>query len=116
MTLLEPKTFEGQVYSGGWTTSQGGDTADIEPATGEEIGRAGVANAADVARAAAAAREAQPEWAGTNFEQRAAVLRRAGDLIERNGDEIQQWVIRETGAVPGLAGFAVGVAAQECYE
>jgi benzaldehyde dehydrogenase (NAD) len=116
MTLLEPKTFEGQVYSGGWTTSQGGDTADIEPATGEEIGRAGVANAADVARAAAAAREAQREWAATNFEQRAAVLRRAGDIVERNGDEIQQWVIRETGAVPGLAGFAVGVAAQECYE
>jgi benzaldehyde dehydrogenase (NAD) len=116
MNLLESKTWEGQVYSGGWTASQGGDIAVIEPATGEELGRAGVANAADVARAAAAAREAQPAWAATNFEQRAAVLRRAGDLIERNSDEIQRWIVRETGAVPGLAGFAVGVAAQECYE
>ncbi|HEY3010454.1 MAG TPA: benzaldehyde dehydrogenase [Micromonosporaceae bacterium] len=116
MNLLEPKTWEGQVYSGGWTTSQGGDIAIIEPATGDEIGRAGVANAADVARAAAAAADAQPEWARTNFEERAAVLRRAGDLIQRNSVEIQQWIVRETGAVPGLAGFAVGVAAQECFE
>jgi benzaldehyde dehydrogenase (NAD) len=116
MSLLEPKTFESQVYSGGWTTSEGGDVAVVEPATGEQIGRAGIANAADVARAAAAAREAQREWAATSFEFRAAVLRRAGDVIERNAEEIQQWIVRETGAVPGLAGFAIGVAAQECYE
>jgi benzaldehyde dehydrogenase (NAD) len=116
MSLLEPKTWEGQVYSGGWTTSQGGDVAIVEPATGEEIGRAGVGNAADVARAAAAAAAAQRGWAATNFEERAAVLRRAGDLILSNSEEIQQWIMRETGAIGGLAAFAVGVASQECYE
>ena len=44
------------------------------------------------------------------------MLRRAGALIEANAAELRDWVIRETGAVPGLADFAVGVATQECYE
>lgn len=69
-----------------------------------------------MARAAEAAAAAQPDWAATNFEERAAVLRAAGGLIERYADEIQQWVVRETGAVAALAAFAVGVAKQECYE
>ena len=45
------------------------------------------------------------------------MLRRAGDLIEAaRRRDLQRWMIRETGAIAGLAGFAVGVAAQECYE
>jgi benzaldehyde dehydrogenase (NAD) len=114
--LLEAKTFDGQIYSGGWTTANGGDTANVEPATGNELGRTGVADASDVSRAAAVAADAQREWAATSFEERAAVLRRAGALVEQHADELQQWIVRETGAVPGLAQFAVGVAAQECYE
>ncbi len=116
MSLLDPKTWDGQVFSGDWVTPHGGDTAIIEPATGAGLGRAGVADTDDVVRAGAAAATAQRDWAAANFEKRAAVLRRAGALIETNADEIQQWIIRETGAVPGLAGFAVSVAAQECYE
>jgi benzaldehyde dehydrogenase (NAD) len=116
MTLFDPKTWDGRVYSGGWTTPHGGDVAIMEPATGEELGRAGVADADDIARAGAAAAAAQPDWAAASFEERAAVLRRAGALIEANAPELQRWVIHETGAVPGLAGFAVGVATQECYE
>jgi benzaldehyde dehydrogenase (NAD) len=88
----------------------------MEPATGSELGRAGKADASDVAAAASAAAAAQPGWAATNFEERAAVLRRAGDLILAQAADLQRWVSRETGAIDGLAGFAVGVAAQECYE
>ena len=44
------------------------------------------------------------------------MLRRAGDLILNHAAEIQRWVSRETGAIDGLAAFAVGVASQECYE
>jgi benzaldehyde dehydrogenase (NAD) len=116
MTLFDPKTWDERVYSGGWTTSHGGDVAIVEPATGEELGSAGVADAEDIARAGAAATAAQREWAAASFEERAAVLRRAGALIEANAADLQRWVIRETGAVPGLAGFAVSVATQECYE
>ena len=114
--LLDAKAFHGQIYSNGWTTARGGDTAIVEPATGAELGRTGVADAEDVARASAAAAAAQPAWAATNFEERAAVLRRAGDLIHKHAAEIRRWMSRETGAIDGLAAFAVGVAAQECYE
>jgi benzaldehyde dehydrogenase (NAD) len=108
--------WNGNIYSGGWIRAHGGDVAVTEPATGGELGRSGSADAEDVARAAGIAAQAQPAWAATNFEERAAVLRRAGDLIGANAAEIQRLVTRETGAVDGLAGFAVGVAAQECYE
>lgn len=116
VSLLESSTWHGKIYSGGWVAAHGGDMPIEEPATGEEMGRAGLADVEDVRRAAGLAAAAQREWAATNFEERAAVLRRAGDLITANGPEIMRLVMRETGAVEGLAGFAVSVAAQECYE
>lgn len=116
MTLLDPKTWDGQVYSGGWTTPHGGGTAIVAPATGTELGRTGVADADDITRAGNIAAAAQRQWAATTFAERAAVLRRAGTLVEQHADELRHWIIRETGAVGGLADFAVGVAAQECYE
>ena len=114
--LLDSGVWHGQIYSGGWVGAHGGDMPVVEPATGSELGRAGKADASDVAAAASAAAAAQPGWAATNFEERAAVLRRAGDLILAQAADLQRWVSRETGAIDGLAGFAVGVAAQECYE
>ena len=114
--LLDPSTFAGTIYSGGWITANGGDIPIIEPATGDELGRTGVADESDVDKACAAAATAQRDWAAATFDERAAVLRKAGMLIEQNLDEIRTWVVRETGAVPGMAEFAVGVAAQECYE
>ena len=114
--LLDEQTFDGQLFSGGWTTPHGGDAPNLEPATGNELGRTGIADAEDVARAGLGAATAQRDWAAASFEERAAVLRRAGTLVEEHADELQRWIVRETGAVPGLAQFAVGVAAQECYE
>jgi benzaldehyde dehydrogenase (NAD) len=116
MSLLEPKTWEGQLYRGGWTGGRGGTIAIVEPATGAELGTVAVADAEDVAQAGAAAAAAQREWAAASFEQRAAVLRRAGALIEQHADELHQWMTRETGSVQGMVGFATYVASQECYE
>lgn len=114
--LLDSKAWSGQIYSGGWTSAHGGDTAIVEPATGHEIGRIGSADAEDVARAATAAAAAQPAWAATNFEERAAVLRRAAGLLEKHAEELTGFMVREAGAVPAMAGFNVYVATQECYE
>jgi benzaldehyde dehydrogenase (NAD) len=116
MTLLDPKAWDGKIYSGGWVSAGGGTAVIREKATGGTLGDTGVADAGDVARAAAAAADAQRGWAATSFEERAGVLRRAGAIIEANAGDLGDWVVRETGAVPGLAGFAVGVATQECYE
>jgi benzaldehyde dehydrogenase (NAD) len=88
----------------------------MEPATGTELGRTGFADADDVARAAASAAAAQPAWAATSFEERAAVLRRAGALFERYAAEIEPWLVREAGSIPPKAAVETHGAAQECYE
>ncbi len=116
MTLLDSATWTGQVFSGGWRESLGGARSVIEPATGESLGSIGVAGAADIEQAAALAAKAAPEWAATPFQERAAILRRAGELIERNRDEIHWWIIREAGSIPPKAELETHVAAQECFE
>jgi benzaldehyde dehydrogenase (NAD) len=105
MAFFDSKDWDGKVYSSGWATSKGGSQDIKEPATGETIGHFGVANAADVAAAAAAAREAQKSWAAASYEVRAGVLRRAGDLIEKHADVLSDWIIREAGSAKGKAEF-----------
>ena len=78
--------------------------------------RSGWRAPADVARAAESAEKAQREWAATPHPARAAVLRRAGQLWEQHAEEIMGWNVREVGAIPPLAGFALHVTAAECYE
>jgi benzaldehyde dehydrogenase (NAD) len=108
--------WTGRIHSGGWVTASGGDAAVVAPATGEELGRTGIADAEDVRRACEQASAAQRAWAATSFEERAAVLRRAGTLIEEHEEELQGWIIREAGSVPAKAGLETHVGAQECFE
>ncbi|WP_240759272.1 aldehyde dehydrogenase family protein, partial [Phytoactinopolyspora endophytica] len=116
MTFLDPAAWSGMIYSGGWAPAHGGTQAVIEPATGDELGTTGMADAEDVARATSAAADAQHEWAATSHQTRAAVLRRAGDLWAEHAHELSQWIVRESGSIPGKAGFELHVAEQECYE
>ncbi len=103
MTLLDATTWTGKVFIDGWEPGGAGDYAVVEPATGEELGRLGLASADDVARAADRASEAQPAWANTMYQERAAILRRAGDLWNEHAEEVQGWIVRETGAIPPKA-------------
>jgi benzaldehyde dehydrogenase (NAD) len=115
--LLDANEWVGKIYVGGtWVAGGGGTAASVEPATGEELTRVGMASPDDVKAAAAAAAEAQRGWAALPHAERAAVLRKAGDLFGQYADEISTWNIRETGSIPAMAGFSVHVAAGECYE
>ncbi len=115
-TLLDGADWTGNIFvEGTWRPGSAGDAAILEPATGTELGRTGRAGVDDVATAAASAAGAQREWAALPHTQRAAVLRRAGDLFTEHADELAGWNVREVGAVPGMAGFALHVAAEECY-
>lgn len=116
MTLLDTSTWNGLVFSSGWRETTGGVGTVVAPATGDQLATIGTADAGDVATAAAAARAAQQEWAAAPFQERAAVLRRAAQLIEANADEIHHWIIREAGSIPPKAELETHVAAQECYE
>lgn len=116
MSLLDQTEWTGSIFDGGWTKATGGDAPVTEPATGKELGRIGVGSTEDLAKAGAAAAAAQREWAGTSHEERAAVLRRAAALFEQQAAEIEDWIVRETGAVPPKAALETHIAAQECYE
>jgi len=117
VALLDSVDWQGHIFKAGrWQPGGAGDYAVVEPATGAELGRMGSASVQDVAEAAAAAAEAQRDWAALPYTARAAVLRKAGDLWLEHADEISGWNVREVGAVPGMAGFALHVAAEECYE
>jgi benzaldehyde dehydrogenase (NAD) len=81
-----------------WEPGTGAPVEDHEPATGRLIATLRGSTVDDVARAAAAAREAQPAWAETSYQERARILRRAADIYEANREEFGTWTMRETGA------------------
>ncbi|MCX4553548.1 aldehyde dehydrogenase family protein [Streptomyces sp. NBC_01387] len=109
MPLLDPKTWQPRKLSGD-------ESPVIEPATGETLATVVLATAEDVAPAAEAAHLAQGAWARTPHFLRAAVLRKAGDLFTAHAEELSEWLVRESGSIPGKAAFELHVAAQECYE
>jgi benzaldehyde dehydrogenase (NAD) len=116
MGLLDAGTWQGKIYTSGWVAGAGGDYPVTEPATGAELGRIGRATPGDVRAAAERAREAQRAWAAVPYSERAAVLRRAGDLWNEHADEIKTWLSRETGAIGPMGDLQVHVSADECYE
>jgi benzaldehyde dehydrogenase (NAD) len=113
---MDESAWRGKIFLGGWTTGGGGDAAVVEPATGAEIGRTGIAAPADVARAAQIAAAAQPAWAARPHTERSAILRRAADLWNSHAADIEPWGIREMGKIPPAMQFETHVASGEIYE
>jgi benzaldehyde dehydrogenase (NAD) len=104
--LLHEQDWTGKIYSDRWVDAP--ETIEtIEPATGEVLGTAGVADAASVAAATRSAARAQREWAALPITQRAAIVRRAGELLERYRGEIAGWMVRESGSIPPKAAFEI---------
>src|SRR3954451_20924886 len=116
MALFEDGGWQGKVWTGSWADSSGGTYDAVEPSTGDVIGPVGKADPLDVHQAAERAVEAQKAWAAAPFEERARVLRRAGELLEANAEEIKGWLARESGAIQPFGDFQVHTSAQECYE
>ncbi|MGH2474854.1 MAG: aldehyde dehydrogenase family protein, partial [Candidatus Limnocylindrales bacterium] len=81
-----------------WRPGTGAPIEDREPATGRHLLTLPGSTPDDVARAAAAAKTAQPAWAATSYQERARILRRAADIYEAHRDEFGTWTQRETGA------------------
>ncbi len=73
------------------------ELVSFDPATGEEVGRAPVASAAEVAGAVRRAREAQKAWADLSYAERARVVMRARRVVLDELEEIALLISRETG-------------------
>ena len=114
--LLASAQWTARIKLGTWCAGGGGASDVIEPATGGVLGSLGTADADDVLDAARLAAQAQVAWAATAAEERAAVLRRAGDLWHEHTDEVVSWIVRESGSVQGKAQLEVHAASVECYE
>ncbi|MFE7242901.1 aldehyde dehydrogenase family protein [Streptomyces sp. NPDC057582] len=93
-----------RLFIGGeWTEPDDGHYEVINPATEDVVGLAPEASRAQVYAAAAAAREAFPAWSRTRPEQRAAILDRAADLMQRDFAANAALARAESGATTGTA-------------
>jgi benzaldehyde dehydrogenase (NAD) len=105
VTIAAENAWKGKIFSGRWQMAKGGTREVIEPATGKVLTEVGFADAEDVRDAAKTAAAAQVEWANTPADQRAAVLRRAAQLLEAHAEALRPWIVRETGGIPPKADF-----------
>lgn len=116
MSLMKTAIWDKKVFTGQWVDGSGVPFQVVEPATGQTLGHVGTATRADIDDACARGAAAQQSWEQTSFEERAAVLRRAGQLFEQHAEEIKTWLIREAGSIPQKADLETHVAAAECFE
>ena len=71
----------------------------FNPATGEIIAHVGLGGDDTIARAVAAAKAAQPEWAAVNPQRRGRVMMRAAQLVTERMDDIALALSREHGKI-----------------
>ncbi len=116
MSFLDGAPWQANILMGGWRPGGAGDAPVIEPATGEHLAKTGRASVDDVAKAAELAASAQRDWAALPFSQRAAIMRKAGQLFLENADELSDWIVRESGGIGPKAGLEIHVASEECFE
>ncbi|QHS18135.1 aldehyde dehydrogenase family protein [haloarchaeon 3A1-DGR] len=104
-----PPTYENYV-DGAWIDSSTGETFAVRnPAdTDEVVARFQASGRADLDAAVEAAVDAQAEWANTPGPERGAVLKRAGEVLERRRDEATETLVREEGKTRSEAGGEVG--------
>jgi benzaldehyde dehydrogenase (NAD) len=115
MDLLDQDIWLRKLYVGGWIDAE--NVIDVvEPATGDVLGQVGAATVENVGTAAAQAARAQKSWALTSPEERATVVRRAGQLWLEHAEEINGYLVREAGSIPPKAALETHTAANECFE
>jgi succinylglutamic semialdehyde dehydrogenase len=82
---------------GAWRAGRGGALASHDPATGAKVWEGRAADAEDVAEAMAAARLAFPAWSRRSREERVAIVRAFGAVIEKRKDDFAHLISREMG-------------------
>ncbi|MFM9901102.1 MAG: benzaldehyde dehydrogenase [Polaromonas sp.] len=102
-------------FSGLQPTPAGGGVRDVlEPATGEVLWSVGIADAADVGVATAAAAQAQAAWAGVPPREKAAVFHRAAALFEQHFEALSLIAARESGGILAKGQHEIREAALIC--
>lgn len=105
--FIAVERWHGKAFLGEWSATDGGVTDVSDPATRAVLGSVGIGAASDIAKAARAAHLAQPSWAAKLPQERAAILNKAADLLERNGEELIGWIMRESGSIQPKAAIEI---------
>jgi len=106
------------LIDGEWVESADGETFScVDPYTTVPWGRVPVATAEQVDQAVRAARRAfdETDWPHRPPQQRAAVLRRLGLLIEEHADRLVHQQIRENGKLISEMGPGIHAVAGDCH-
>ena len=114
--ILNSDIWTGKALSTEWKALAGGVIDVIEPATGNSLGKVGLANAEDVRASAAAAKQAQKQWAAMPYGERAKIFRKAAEIIESLRGELATWIVRETGGITPKAMFEIDSVQHHCHE
>ena len=102
--------FDRMPVGGSWRRgSAGRELTDTDPWSGEVLASIPLASPADVEDAYAAAEAEQPGWAAAMPEQRAAVMRKAAEILQARHAEIARWVVRESGGTVAKVEVELGV-------
>lgn len=89
---------QGMMYGGAWREAQTGEQfASLDPATGGTVGQTPMGRAADAKAAIAAAADAYPQWKARTAADRALLLHRFADQIEKRKDRLARLITREQG-------------------
>ncbi|MFM6999763.1 MAG: benzaldehyde dehydrogenase [Limnohabitans sp.] len=105
--LLSTNEWVGKALCGSWKNLRGGSIDVVEPATGHTLSRVAKANAQDIRNACALARQSQKDWAAMPYQARAAIFRKAAQLLEINRSGFSEWIVRETGGIVPKAMFEI---------
>jgi aldehyde dehydrogenase (NAD+) len=101
------KTYQ-MIIGGKWVDSISGETFDdLNPYTGEVYAKVPKGDARDADRAMAAAYAARGAWAATHPTQRAAIISRAGLILEESRQEFAEVLTAEGGSTFGKAMFEI---------
>ena len=93
------------------TSGSGGVHHHVYPASGEVQGSVPLAGPDDVDAAVQAAQAAYPGWRAWRPSERARVLHRLGELMERDADEIARLSVLDNGMTAGMSQPLVGIMA-----
>jgi len=106
VTITQDVTTHDLFIDGVWTPPASGRTSERHsPGDGRLVGRYAKGDASDVDRAVAAARQAFDEgpWPTLAAPKRAAIMRRAADLLRERADEIGRGITLELGKPISMA-------------
>jgi alpha-ketoglutaric semialdehyde dehydrogenase len=92
-----PATIPNQIAGQDAASSDGRTFDKVDPATGATICRVARSTAADVTRAVALAKAAQPAWAALTVVKRGDILRQIAMLMQQHRSAIAALVAKETG-------------------